>query len=222
MIDAPPIPEDDDAALGEYVVGLLPPEEAAVLERRIAREPALAARHSEWAEMLTALLGAHEVAPPARVRAELLARLFPQARQQQAPARRRWLGWTGLIAGPLAAFGLAVFLLQPPGFDPSLHVDLTAPEAGLTIAVGADDDTLRLINLSGEPAAGRSFEMWLIDGDAAPVSLGLLPESGRIDLPRPPGLVEGVLIAVSDEPAGGSPTGAPTGTVLAAAPLFPI
>lgn len=217
MIDAPPIPEDDDAALGEYVLGLLPAEEARVLERRIAGEPALAARHSEWAEIMTRLLDAPDVTPPRRLRAALLSRLFPKDR-----ARRRWLVWPGLVAGPVAAFALAVVLLRPAGFDPSLHVDLTAPEAGLTIAAGADEDTLRLINLSGEPAAGRSFEMWLIDGDAAPVSLGLLPESGQVDLPRPPGLAEGVIIAVSDEPAGGSPTGAPTGAILAAAPLFPI
>lgn len=217
MTDAPLIPEDDDAAMGEYVLGLLPADEAAVMDRRIAEDPALARLHSEWADMMTGLLAGREVAPPAKLRAALISRLFPQARP-----RRRWLGWTGLVAGPLAAFALAVVLLRPPGFDPSLHVDLTAPEAGLTIAVGADEDTLRLINLSGEPAAGRAFQMWLIDGDAAPVSLGLLPESGQVDLPRPPGLAEGVIIAVSDEPAGGSTTGAPTGPVLAAAPLFPI
>ncbi len=217
MTDAPLLPEDDDATIGEYVLGLLPADEAEVVERRIASDSAVALRLSEWAEMMTGLLAGREVEPPAKLRAALISRLFPQARP-----RRRWLGWTGLLAGPVAAFALAFVLLRPPAFDPSLHVDLTAPEAGLTIAVGADEDTLRLINLSGEPAAGRAFQMWLIDGDAAPVSLGLLPDSGQIDLPRPPGLAVGVTIAVSDEPAGGSPTGAPTGPVLAAAPLFAI
>ena len=71
---------------------------------------------------------------------------------------------------------------------------------------------------AGAPAPDRDFELWLIDGDAPPVSLGVLPftakpviavgESLRDKLPT------GVL-AISDEPKGGSPTGLPTGPVLA-------
>ncbi|MGB3406166.1 MAG: anti-sigma factor, partial [Jannaschia sp.] len=114
-------------------------------------------------------------------------------------------------------------LLTPgSGFDPRLHVDLASAQIGLSIAAGADEDTLRIIHLDGTPEPGRVFELWLIAGDAAPVSLALVPASGQIDIPRPEGLAPGVIFAVSDEPAGGSPTGAPTGDVLAAEPLFEI
>ncbi|NJS39667.1 MAG: hypothetical protein HC783_12365 [Rhodobacteraceae bacterium] len=59
---------------------------------------------------------------------------------------------------------------------------------------------------------GRVHELWLIAPGAAPVSLGLLdaPEL-MVAYPRPP---EGWTLAVSIEPAGGSPIGTPTGPVI--------
>ena len=52
----------------------------------------------------------------------------------------------------------------------------------------------------------------------APVSMGLVPASGidRVALRAPAGvaLQEIPALAVSVEPAGGSPTGAPTGPVI--------
>ena len=49
---------------------------------------------------------------------------------------------------------------------------------------------------------------------AAPVSLGLLADAPlAVDYPVPP---RGWTFAVSIEPAGGSPTGAPTGPVILA------
>ena len=66
---------------------------------------------------------------------------------------------------------------------------------------------------------GRVTELWLIPAGEAPRSLGLLPagKSSEIviadDLRR--ALVEGSTLAVSLEPAGGSPIGAPTGPIIA-------
>ncbi|MDZ7710578.1 MAG: anti-sigma factor [Roseovarius sp.] len=60
--------------------------------------------------------------------------------------------------------------------------------------------------------------MWLIAGEAAPVSLGVLPQDRRAALPVPEDLrprLRTVVLAVSDAPPGGSPTGASTGAVLA-------
>lgn len=79
-----------------------------------------------------------------------------------------------------------------------------------------------------QPAAGQSirpdqsFELWAIPGpsaaDSAPVSLGLLNPTGNttftIDATVVPTVSTLAALAVSLEPAGGSPTGAPTGPVL--------
>ncbi len=72
-------------------------------------------------------------------------------------------------------------------------------------------------NLALDPA--RAYELWALPADgAAPVSLGLMPRSGRGTLQlndvQRLALSRSLKIAVSLEPPGGSPTGAPTGPVL--------
>ena len=55
-----------------------------------------------------------------------------------------------------------------------------------------------------------------------PDSLGVLPQdaASRITLPEAlRGKLVGSVLAISDEPEGGSPTGAPTGAVLATGEL---
>ena len=223
MSDDPRIPDrpeepSDAATLGEYVLGLLPAPEAAEVESRLPREPALAAEHGVWADAVVTLVAGPDVRPPAGLRARIEARLFGAPSSGRAGGL---LGWLTLLGAPAVAFAAAFFLLQPATFDPTIHVDIVVADAGLTVAAGADEDTLRIINVDDTaPAPGRAFEVWLIAGDAAPVSLGLLPASGSVDLPRPAALATGVVIAVSDEPAGGSPTGAPTGPILGAEPFF--
>jgi anti-sigma-K factor RskA len=62
--------------------------------------------------------------------------------------------------------------------------------------------------------------LWLIAGNNAPVSLGVLPDAGAVTLMVAEALavqLAGGTLAISDEPDGGSPTGAPTGAVLATA-----
>ena len=70
----------------------------------------------------------------------------------------------------------------------------------------------------GEARPGRALELWLIEGQGAVVSLGLLPDAREGEMIIGTALrarMSGAVLAVSDEPAGGSPTGAPTGAVLA-------
>lgn len=77
---------------------------------------------------------------------------------------------------------------------------------------------LEVSRIRGEAAQGRSLELWLIAGQNDPVSLGVLPtdKRGRITIDarlRP--LMDNAVLAISDEPLGGSPTGRSTGPVLA-------
>jgi len=72
--------------------------------------------------------------------------------------------------------------------------------------------------------AANSYELWMLPEGRAPVSLGLLPGTGNAALPLDAEalavLAQTMTLAVSLEPAGGSPTGAPTGPVLFTAPLL--
>ena len=69
----------------------------------------------------------------------------------------------------------------------------------------------------------RALELWLIAPGDNPRSLGLI-EPGRpvhIDLPTDllPHVRSEATLAVSSEPPGGSPTGLPTGPVIASGKL---
>ena len=65
----------------------------------------------------------------------------------------------------------------------------------------------------------RSAELWVIAGDGVPHSLGLLKTSGasslKVNRDNRARLAAGATLAVSIEPIGGSPTGLPTGPVVA-------
>ena len=82
---------------------------------------------------------------------------------------------------------------------------------------------MRIITISGEFEANLDVELWFIIGTNPPVSLGLLPRDppARFVLTQEQKslFTEGTVLAVSLEPAGGSPTGPPTGPVVAAGPI---
>jgi anti-sigma-K factor RskA len=66
-------------------------------------------------------------------------------------------------------------------------------------------------------------ELWLIPADGKPRSLGLLRADRAVTITIPPNLmgqiVSNAVLAVSLEPLGGSPTGQPTGPVIASGKL---
>ena len=77
---------------------------------------------------------------------------------------------------------------------------------------------------SGSPApADRALELWVIAmNDGVPRSLGLLAATGKITiLPLAAAIGPGDVLAVSQEPAGGSPAAGPTGPVLISAVVSP-
>ncbi len=225
-MSATDLPDDDRALAGEYVLGLLAPDEARAFAARLADDPALAAEVARWQEGFAPLAGeAAPVMPPARVWRATSHRLF-------GTRRRGWLAW-GL---PLAAAGLAIALMLAPDLfsrgpdapdDPAFRAEIAAEDGSLALAAAYDADTgaLYLERRGGSPAPGRAHELWLISGDALPVSLGVLPtDRTALSLTLDPELrrdLEGATLAVSDEPLGGSPTGLPTGAVLAAGTLTP-
>ena len=118
-------------------------------------------------------------------------------------------------------------MLQPGLFAPDAPV-YTAEMADesrsivLTAAVNAATGALTVTRVSGIVPEGRDQELWLIVPEVdAPISLGVLPDTvTEITIPETfrANLNQAVL-AISDEPSGGSPTGVATGAVLAVGPL---
>jgi len=72
----------------------------------------------------------------------------------------------------------------------------------------------------------RAAELWLIPADGKPRPMGLVDPSKAATMPMPPSFKalarEKATLAISIEPPGGSPTGSPTGPVVATGQLFTV
>ncbi len=217
MSDA--VDRDDDRALaGEFVLRLMDDEMHRAFAARVAAEPELARMVRDWEEDLAGLAEAvPEVAPPPRIRQQLRTRLFGA----DSP-RRSWFGlrlWGAVAAAALVAVFVLVQVQTPTA--PDLVAEIAAEDRGLVLRAAYSEDNARLTvdRVAGDIREGRAQELWLIAEGAAPVSLGLLTPGAMSQIAVPAGLrpaLAGATLAVSDEPAGGSPTGQPTGAVLAA------
>jgi anti-sigma-K factor RskA len=212
MTDADLTPKEaDDALAAEYVLGVLSLSERAEAEARIKRDPAFAALVTAWETRMAGLNDGFAEAPaPKNLLPQIEARLFPKP---AAPARQGF-GLFGWLSGALAAamlVGLTLATLAPP--RPGLVATLATADNRLAYRVTQFGDTLQVTRVAGVPAvAGQVHQLWVIAPNASPVSLGLLEDRPlTITYPAPP---PGFVFAVSVEPAGGSPTGLPTGPVI--------
>ena len=216
---------DDIVLAGEYALGLLEDAEKGAFEARLEREPALAQLVAEWNERFAAM--AQEVAPvtpPARVRKAVEARLFGKAARPSIldAARRRWLL---LLGGAAAVAAVGLVALVTPIFEGRVDfvAKVAAEDRSLVVEasarIGLERGELVANLVAGAPAAGRAFELWLIpEGADRPISLGLVnaDRPAHVSLAADlAGRLAGAMLAISDEPPGGSPTGQPTGAVLA-------
>jgi anti-sigma-K factor RskA len=216
MSDLPLSPaEMDDALAAEYVLGTLDLSERLAAQSRIASDPAFAAAVQAWENRLSGLNDGYDPVPVRDLMPAIEARLFPKAAQARSRGFRWLSGWlAGAVAAGAVALAALVWLpILPPAAGPVVAV--LGKGEPLSFEARFKDGQLDVIRVAGEAApAGQVQEVWLIAPGAAPVSLGLMPERA-LSVPYPD-LPEGWTLAVSLEPAGGSPTGAPTGPVLAA------
>jgi anti-sigma-K factor RskA len=89
-----------------------------------------------------------------------------------------------------------------------------------------NEGTLVVSPVSARPTPRRSYELWLaLKGASAPVSLGVIAQSGATRVPLQAPLATADLtnatLTVSLEPEGGSPSGQPTGPILFVGKLVP-
>ena len=223
-------PDDFDMRAAEYVLGLLSPAEAEALRREIERNAALSLAVAQWEARLTPLAAAlPPEAPPPALWQRLETELGARAQSSVTPLRRRprvrtvgfWQAATGAAAALAAC--LAILLLRAPAPAPhyaAAIVPMQGPAA--TWLAETRPDGALVVTALGQTShpSDKDLELWaLAAGAAKPVSLGVLPASGSYvvaaaDVPR-----DRLQLLVSLEPAGGSPTGQPTGPVLYAGAL---
>jgi anti-sigma-K factor RskA len=228
----------DHSLAAEYVLGLLNAEERAAVARRIAVEPAFAAEVRQWQARFADLDHAFEESPaPSHLLATIEARVFG-APARPGGLRALWENlnlWRGLAAAALAVAVIAIGMnvMRPAALDPrAFATQLVAAleEEGSNVKFLALYDsasgTVRLTALSGAAAPDRDFELWAIEDNNPPVSMGVVPANARSEVTMTPDILaqfgEGSVLAITLEPKGGSPTGDPTGPVVAKGVATPI
>lgn len=222
-------PQGNDSLLAaEYVLRLLKPAEERAFETRLLEERPLMAEVAVWTNHFSGMdAEVAEVTPDTHVKKSLQARLFGEEEKAKPSFFERLGLWQAVS---FASFGLAAFLAwqtlqvpepaQQPQRGPLYVSEIAAEDQSLRLVAVYDSDAgqLKINRTAGAAAEGRALELWAIAEGNAPVSLGVLPETPEAGVAIPAELRGGVgalTLAISDEPPGGSPTGAPTGDVLA-------
>jgi len=228
-------PERADALAGEYVLGTLRGRARQRFERLAQTDRIVADALRGWEERLLPLAEAlPPIVPPSRVWAAILARIRSAAATPRARsllwAPGGW--WRGLaLVGLATSLALAIALFKPAA---------EAPEGTLVIVFAGGDAkpalvatavrTSRYLNVKAVApvavAPDRSLQLWMLPETGNPRSLGVistiaLAAVARIELPAAADrtLQSIPALAISLEPAGGSPTGLPTGPVLYSGPV---
>jgi len=221
----------DDALAAEYVLGVLPAEERDAVAARLEKDAAFARLVNEWEGRLSPLGEVYpEAVPPASVKAALDRRLFAAEASTARPGFWQSLTLWRSVAAALAALLLllAVPLIRStlePQNQPRM-IALLSAEGSTVSYVAIYEPAKSTVDLSRVGAAqlgSRDFELWVINKGDAPVSMGVIPvgETAKIELTDAlrGRVAQGATLAISDEPKGGSPTGQPTGPVVAAGEL---
>lgn len=214
-----------DLTAAELALELLEGEERANALRRVLAEPDFAAEVAKWNSRFGDLF---ETWPEAEPSHHAEARLMQAIQAREiAPVRfkpRFWQAWSAVATAAAAVLLLMVVARAPETkvapAQPALAAALVPVSGAASMAAVYYPASGRLTMPASWPSEpGRSAQLWMIGDGKRPHSLGLLAQGSRTELTLPTALrsrmVNGVVLAISIEPLGGSTTGLPTGPVVA-------
>jgi anti-sigma-K factor RskA len=210
----------------EYVIGTLRGGARRRFDALLPAHPRLRDAVAAWETRLLPLaLAAAPVAPSAGAWVGIETRLgwqeSPPPGQPRLPAQVRLWRSIAALATVVAILMGAIqrFMPSAPPLIVVLHAT-SGEQRVLVASLSADHRELAVRPLQRVAVSSRqSLELWALPKAGAPKSLGLVAPDGLTGLSQrhlPPD-TKG--LAVSVEPLGGSPTGAPTGPVLFAGDL---
>lgn len=232
-MNSKPTSDDWRDLAAEYALGLLTGPELDEARALAARDPGFRAEAAHWAARLSPLLDEVQSAEPAQRLWPAIEAATGGASDNVVALKRRVTVWRGISAGMTAlAASLAVVLLQPapqaPIPIPAAPMVAMVSDEGKTMTVVANwdpDDRQLVLAMAGDMPEdpGKAHELWIIPEGGTPRSLGTMADRpmSRMELAETLAelLRQGATIAISVEPPGGSPTGAPTGPVIASGTL---
>jgi anti-sigma-K factor RskA len=221
-----------DRLAAEYVLGTLRGPARQRFARWLDSDANVAAATRRWEDRLAHLADdVRSVTPSPQVWRDIERRIGTAA----GPTARRWYdNWRPLALAASVLLAVALFWVLDTRDDSAnwqLAAQLRDDQLQQSLWKIEYDATDRSLQLSAEAPyalpSGTVHELWALPANgAAPVSLGLLPQTGSRKVALDPAQAAALLaagqLAVSREPAGGSPTGAPTGPVLIVSKRLPL
>ena len=215
-------PELRERLAAEYALGTLRGRARARLKRWMRDDPELMKEVQAWETRLAPMAQAIEpVAPPARLWNQIERQLWSRTKSSWWKA----LGW--MAAGAAAAMVAVAVLLPLQGDSTAAYVAvLSDPKTQRPVLVATAERADKVLRVNVlDPAihvAGRSLELWALPSGGRPRSLGIVSPTERLNLKllaaADQALADVPTLAISLEPAGGSPSGQPTGPVLYTGP----
>jgi anti-sigma-K factor RskA len=218
-----------DRLAAEYVLGTLRHRARRRFERWLL-SPQVGALVMAWEDRLAGLEPELKAVPPPPTVWRGIENKLDLRASRRSPATR-WLA----VAASLMFFGIVgVFLVRegqrvevtPLASTERAFIQTDPQTIYWRVEILGDNQEISLhVHKVHDLPEGKAHELWALPDGAAPVSLGLLPHTGDhhrvLSATQRAALSGAKQIAVSLEPTGGSPTGAPTGPVLHVAPLAP-
>ncbi len=217
-----------DHVAAEYVLGTLHGPARRRFERLMIDRADVRLAVWTWERRLGDLvLGLTPCQPPRHVWKSILKRISPRATDAASVFERLRGFWLALPATAAMVWMLVVLLPVTSVERLAVIADQNSDPLWV-ISADLDVGTLeaRTIN-APDIAADADYELWVLTADGPPLSLGILNRgAGSIETQIPAKLVEALSrsqrLAISLEPAGGSPTGLPTGPIVYQASLLTI
>jgi anti-sigma-K factor RskA len=220
-------------------VDALGDDERAELQAAITDRPDLRAELDSLREAAAAMADAVSDPPPPELRGRVLSaiattpQLAPEAPVvpiTAARGRRRWVAWGAAAAAVVAlAVGAIVVVTSDEGGDDQVAAVVDAEDAveipmpgelpGVTIVYSASENAAVLLaDDVAVPEGDNVYELWAIRDDTPESFATFRPDDdGQLSV-YAPGLdpASAQVWAITEEQAGGSPTGLPTSDILAA------
>lgn len=210
----------------EYVLGSLHGAARRRFAALLAHEPRLRREVEYWQRRLNPLA---EILPLQQPRKRVWKDIQRRIRGGEVPPgwpALLWNSlafWRSLAAGSIAAFLLAILaaLQLNKDYQEAIHyVAVLKNEQAQPMLIATMDNNMFTVDMLGPDNTGPDevMEIWCLPRDGGkPASIGLL-KGRRASMPLSHEQLEQLRsageIAVSIEPAGGSPTGLPTGPVM--------
>jgi len=242
MSEETDIPDEPGGLASEYALGVLGGDELRRARELERTDSAFRREVARWRGRLAPMLDEVDAADPPPSAWNAIERRLGGAADggNVVELRRRVTRWQGISAAVSAlAACLAIFIVvrplapspapvavERPAPAPPLLAMLGDEGKGTKVVASWDPDAQRLVlAVTGDmPSDSRhSHELWVIPADGKPRSLGTMGDSKMTHMQLADAIAQllqqGATIAISVEPPGGSPTGAPTGPVVAAGAL---